>query len=406
MGLYPTYAPEFEILLNDEPIPASLRGCIASVRYEDGIEGADRVELSVANPSLVWLDSDLLSVDTKFTLRIGYAPDPLEEVFVGEITGVEADFPSSGLPTLRVTAQDYLNRLQHGQKTRAFRLDIPSVGNFPLPDVAVAGIVSLTNLLIPDPDPIGGALSVLATLAAYIAFPQVAQSAVRIQESQSDFDFLTQVAKENGWEVFIDHTVKPRGSVLKFQFLVQDYSSSLTLNWGSSLIEFSPRLTTIGDIFGASVRVWVEMLQMEFVIFLGWDYDRASFNLIVYPSLIGEADEILGPVAEGKVVSLQSSSYVLASRDLLSEILPRLNNRLTATGSAVGNPAIKATTVVRFSGLGDQFGGLYRIVSATHTIDGSGYRTNFQARKEVWFGSIPLPKSPSKLLRMQGAFSV
>ena len=32
---------------------------------------------------------------------------------------------------------------------------------------------------------------------------------------------------------------------------------------------------------------------------------------------------------------------------------------------------------------------LYRVVSATHAIDGAGYRTSFDLRKEIWFGSIP-----------------
>ena len=26
----------------------------------------------------------------------------------------------------------------------------------------------------------------------------------------------------------------------------------------------------------------------------------------------------------------------------------------------------------------------------THTLDSSGFRTQFEARKEIWFGSIPL----------------
>ena len=52
--------------------------------------------------------------------------------------------------------------------------------------------------------------------------------------------------------------------------------------------------------------------------------------------------------------------------------------------------------------VGDEFGGLYRVTSSTHTIDGSGYRTSFEARKEVWFGSIPLPKGFGGLLRVQG----
>ena len=68
----------------------------------------------------------------------------------------------------------------------------------------------------------------------------------------------------------------------------------------------------------------------------------------------------------------------------------------------MGDPGIKASRVMNVDGIPGQFGGLYRVTSATHTIDGSGYRTQFEARKEVWFGSIPLPKGPSGLLRVQG----
>ncbi len=62
--------------------------------------------------------------------------------------------------------------------------------------------------------------------------------------------------------------------------------------------------------------------------------------------------------------------------------------------------------MVNLEGLGAQFGGLYRITSATHTIDGGGYKTSFQARKEVWFGSIPAPRGAGGLVRLQGQFSV
>src|SRR5689334_11318345 len=150
MATYATYAPEFVINLNGQPLPVALKGSISSITYEDGMQGADRVEVTFANPSLRWLDHPLLTVDTPFSLSIGYAPDPLEEVFVGEITGVEPTFPSGGMPTIRITAQDFLNRLTKGTKDRAFRVSIPSIGNFPLPDVVVASIVSATNLLVPE----------------------------------------------------------------------------------------------------------------------------------------------------------------------------------------------------------------------------------------------------------------
>jgi uncharacterized protein len=404
MAQYATYAPEFLIRLDGQPLPTALKAAISSVTYEDGMQGADRVEVTVANPSLRWLDHPLLSVDTPFSLSTGYAPDPLEEVFVGEITGVEPTFPSGGMPTVRVTAQDFLNRLTHGTKDRAFRVSIPSIGNFPLPDVVVAGLVGASNLLIPEPDPLGGALSVLLTIATFLAFPQFAQNSVRRQESRTDFDFLSAVARENGWEVFIDHTQSPKGRILKFQFLIQQYTPSLTLKWGASLMEFTPRLTTVGDLFGVAARVWVDSLQTEFVIVVSWDYDRASFNLTIYPSLIGEIDDILGPEAKGKVLSIKPTGYATAGRSILAELLPRLNNRLTGSGSTIGDPRIKASRVIRLDGLGDQFSGLYRITSATHTFDAGGYRTNFQVRKEVWFGSIPLPKV-GRVVKLQGEFS-
>src|SRR6476620_5272263 len=98
MALYPTYAPEFKIKIDGDPIPAALRGCVTRVSYQDGIEGADRVEITIANENFRWLDHPLLQMDNGLTLSIGYAPDPLEEVFFGEITGVNAAFPSGGMP--------------------------------------------------------------------------------------------------------------------------------------------------------------------------------------------------------------------------------------------------------------------------------------------------------------------
>ena len=82
--------------------------------------------------------------------------------------------------------------------------------------------------------------------------------------------------------------------------------------------------------------------------------------------------------------------------------MPRLNNRQTASGSCIGDPTIMAGKVVQFDGLGDTFGGKYRITSATHTFDAGGYKTSFKARKEVWFGSIPTPKGIGGLVRVQG----
>jgi hypothetical protein len=402
MALYPKYVPDFKIRINDEPLPAVLRAGMSGVSYQDGLEGADRVEVTFANPDLRWLDHSLLQVDNGFRLSLGYLPDTLEEVFVGEITGVEPSFPSGGMPAIKVVAHDFLQRLTHGTKDRGFRINLPSIGNYPLPEVLVAPIVSGVNLLIPALDPVGGALSILMAIATYAVAPQLAQLAVPLQVQQSDFDFLAELSKKNGWEMFIDHTLEPRGRVLRFQSLMQDYAPSLTLKYGASLMDFNPRLTTVGDIFGVAARIWVPTLQTEFVIIVSWDYDRAAFNLSIYPNLIGDLDEILGPAAGGKTLSIAPVGFPLTLPKILTELLPRLNNRLTGSGSTAGDPRIKAGKVINLQGLGEQFSGLYRITTATHTFDSGGYRTNFEVRKEIWFGSIPVPKGTSGLVRLQG----
>jgi hypothetical protein len=400
MARFPRYAPDFRIRIGGDDIPAEMRAAVSRVIYQDGLEGADRVELTLANTGLQWLDHPLLQVDNPFTLAIGYAPDPLEEVFVGEITGVSPSFPNSGIPTATVVAHDFLQRLTAGTKDRAFALSIPCIGKFPLPDPLVAELVGATNLLIPVVDPAGAALSFLMLLATYAIDPLEAKRSIRIQQGQSDFDFLSGLAKENGWELFIDHTQAPRGYALRFQFLIKDYSPSVTLKWGESLSDFTPKLSTVGQVLGVSTRIWVSSIKMEFVITLGWDFDRAAFDLQVYPGL-GSASML----ADGKAPStlkIDAVGAAAAPRALLSELLPRLNNRLTGSGSTIGDPRIKANIVMDIEGIGGQFGGLYRVTSATHTFDSSGYRTQFDVRKEVWFGSIPLPKGPGGLLRVQG----
>lgn len=392
--------PDFKVEINGAPIPAALRGCLTGINYQNGLEGADRVEISLANPNLRFLDHELLQIDNGFELSLGYATEGLEKVFVGEITGVNATFPSGGMPTLTVVAHDFMQRMTTGSKTRTFAIDLPCLGVIPVPDAAVVSLVSLSDLLIPYPDAVGAALSFLVLALTYIVDPLEARKAVRVQQNQSDFDFLSMVARENGWEMYIDHTLDPQGYVLRFPFVLQDYKASLALTYGQSLIDFTPKITTVGQVVAVSTRVWLTTLQTELVIVLGWDYDRAAFDLMVYPGL-GSIETILGAGAKS-TVKIEALGPATAPRQILGELLPRLNNRLTSSGSAVGDLRIRAGRVIEIGGVGEEFGGKYRITSCTHTIDSGGFRTSFEGRQEIWFGSIPTPEGIGGLVRVQG----
>lgn len=399
------YVPEYKIEIEGERIPVALRAAITNVSYQDGIDGADRVEVTIANQNMRFLDHPLLQVDNGFKLSIGYAPKPLEEVFVGEITGIEPSFPNSGMPTIKIVAHDFLQRLTRGKSDRAFFLNTKSINNFPIPDAVVVSLVSATNLLIPYPDPFGGSLSFLLGLAIYIKDPVEAQKSLRKQEGISDFEFLKAISKANGWEMSIDHTREPHGHILRFRSLFQDYQSDLTLKYGQSLMDFSPKITTVGDVSFVVARPF--HLKTEWVIEVGWDFDRSSFILKVAPG-IGQLAKVPVPIEElekpkkPKKTLSRTVSFAEALLKILGDLLPRLNNRLTGSGSTVGNPRIKSGVLIDLDGVGDQFGGTYRVTSATHTFGNSGYQTKFDVRKEVWFGSLPKPRSVKGLLNVQG----
>ena len=402
MAANPQYAPELRFSIDGSPVPAAMRGSVTRLSVDLGLGVSDRVEIALANDGLRWLDHPLLALDKPLAVSLGYAPDPLVQLFAGEIVAHNATFPSSGLPMLTVVAQDRLRHLQEGSKERWFALPTPTVGNFPLPDAAVVGIVALEHGLIPLLEPVGAAISALIGVAAGGTDPNVMQTLIRKQGehgSESDFDFVAKIAKENGWELMIDHSGPLGGLQLRFFSPLGHLAPDLKLKYGASLLEFRPRITKVGQIVSVTVFVWISQIKTKLAITVGWDWDAMSLSISVSPAFTPTGT---GPsdVVVGDPVTLAS-----APRTILTELIPKLNQRLTGSGSCVGDPRIVAGAVLQLEGLGVQFGGLYRVTSATHTLDSGGYRTSFEARKEIWFGSIPLPEQGAAPVKLTAPFA-
>jgi phage protein D len=405
----PYYAPEFQLRINGQAVPAPLRASIMSVTCQNGIEGADRVELSIVNENLRWLDHPLLAVDNELSLSLGYAPDPLEQVFVGDIVGQSATFPSSGSPALTVIAHDRRHRLQQGTASRWFAIPTQCYGNFPISDLSVTSLVSLEQRLIPVFDPVGAALAAIlggVEVLVQLGDPDARQKMIRKQMGESNYDFLQLIAKENGWDMVIDHSGAMGGSNLRFFSPLSHLTPDMTFKFGQSLLDFSPRLTTVGQVAAVSARIWKPEIKTEFNIKVSWDWDRNSLNVNI-SSGIGQsaapAEVDKGKKSDAEVLLLEEPiNQFTGPRVIVRKLLDRLNKRLTASGSIIGEPRLKPTMVVRIENVGEKFGGFYRITAVTHTLDGSGFRTNFEARKEIWFGSIPLIEQGAARVQLQG----
>ncbi|MGH7575758.1 MAG: phage late control D family protein [Longimicrobiales bacterium] len=392
MASQPRFAPDFRLEINGSEIPSALRASITSVRYEDGKQAADRVEVGIANVDLRWLQKHirglgfqpfptgvaigplradpgpdgLFDVDNSLKLALGYAAGPLEDVFDGEVTGVEASFPSGGVPGMTLVAHDKLHRLTQGSYARGFG---------PLPDVLIAAILSAENLLIPALDP---ALAVASTALAAVNY--IFGGSGRKQKSQSDLDFLKEIAATYDAEFWVE------GDVLYFsRFFFRDYSPSLTLKWGESLLDFTPKVSTVGRVVAAGMKFTLREIPISFLVSVFWDFDREVLGVSVVPGeAASAAKQIVGPTVTLVDQPITSPADIANSAlAIASELRRKLNQRLTATGSAVGDPRIRAGTIIRIDGLGPDFSGDYRVASASHSIDTGGYRTTFQVYKEI-----------------------
>lgn len=403
------FSPDYRLELDGEPISSALRASITSVSHTTALEGADRVEIGIANHHLRWTDDPLLGPGTPVRLSLGYNPGEFEQMFVGEVVSSQATFPADGNPTLTVAAHDRFERLREAVKTRWFAVPLPLIGNTPVPDPAIAALISFENGFVPIFDPVGAAISVLlygASILVAAGDKDEIQKVVRRQEGESDLEFLQVVARENGWEMFVDHSGDLGGHKLRFMSPMDKLDPVRTYAYGGSLLDWSPRITTVGVIASVTGFLRVPAIKTVFEVTVGFDWDRASLDISVRPAIGGQlpqppddrARRRPGGDKETNLVLRQNLSLVSAPRRIISELIPKLNNRVTGSGSVVGDTALKAGEVVQLEGLGREFGGRYRITSATHTVDASGYRTSFEARKEVWFGSIPLAD--------QGAFEV
>jgi phage protein D len=392
MPRYPQYAPDFRIQINDQDMPGQVRTAVSSVRYEDGWNAADRVEIGIGNPNLRLLKNHIrglgfqpfpsaislgpirvgeaapagtFDLDNKLTLAVGYAPDPLEPMFKGEITGVTVSFPNGGMPTMTLVAHDYMNRLQRGKYARGFGF---------LPDALIAAILSLENFLIPAIDP-----AIIAGSTAIAAVNLIFGGTGRKQRGQSDFELLQEIAVTYDADFWVD------GNVMYLSRFIKEYTPRLTLTWGQNLLDFSPKVSTIGQVAGVGMRFVLREIPLDFLVAVGYDFDRESIVISVVPgaaaastqSLLGSVLEIIDQPVQSPA-DLTNSALVIAH-----ELREKLNNRLTGSGSCVGDPRIRAGAMIRLEGLGPDFSGDYRVASATHSIDGSGYRTNFEVRKEI-----------------------
>ena len=204
---------------------------------------------------------------------------------------------------------------------------------------------------------------------------------------------LRRIARENGLELVIDHIANDGGKTLRFFFPPDHITAEVELKYGYSLIEFTPRDSSVGQVQSVSTNLVVPATGKKYGVSLEVNDAQSVLTLKV------STNPAPAKKSDASVVIDEPLTPATAPRRLLGELLTRTNEKLTGSGSTIGDPRIRAGTVICLTELGVRFGGHYRVTSATHTIDGSGYKTRFEVRKEIGLNGLSTVVQKAKPVR-------
>ena len=388
------YVPYFEVVIGGTTVSSTQLGDVVQLTYKDSIKELDSFELVVNNWDAVentfkFVGSETTQslrgdtdasqryhlfeprADRKVTVSMGYV-DHLRVMLTGTLTSMEPNFPSGGAPTLTVRGLNVLFTLRRKQYSGQWfdkrdsdiakeieRARDRGARRFPL-DIEIDN-----NARQDEPE-----------------IPYVAQ------QTQYDIDFLFGRARQRGYVIFIQEEDRQvRGSRHRLYFGPSHTARApglrdvtYNLEYGASLVEFRPTLSTTRQVSAVTVRGWNRRTRERIVKTVDTGDSRFDCNR----DLIDLLPRATDPQSSREEVVVNEPMYTCdqAGERAYAILSDRIKSIVTATGSTVGLPDLRAGKRVIIEGIGSRFGGAYFVTETTHTISESGYTTRFTARRE------------------------
>jgi phage protein D len=193
------------------------------------------------------------------------------------------------------------------------------------------------------------------------------------QTDQYDVDFLLNFARQQGYEL----EAREDTHELWFGPGARAHAPvNYALEWGVSLMEFKPTLSTAAQWRSVTVRGWNRRTQQP--ISETVDLDDPELR-----RLNGDLHELVRcDPREQQVVDLPVFTPAEAKSRARTILRDRLSRIVTASGRTIGLPHLKAGTRVDIRRLGARLSGTYLVTKTTHVLGEGGYTTQFECRRE------------------------
>ena len=346
------FNPRRRIVIEGQDLGKFLDDDVLSLSVEDHAEDADAAAFEITNRKNQWIDHALFDRGNAVEVFLGYGPQP-PKLFEGVIAVVEPHFPGDGVPTLSITAYDrsYLMR-KKGDRDEAYPDRAP---NDLIREIAQRYRFRAEEIVTPEETP---------------------ERRYFQQESQSDWDFLKGLAKEIGFELYLELGVlyfrKPR---------TRPEAVPGTFAYRDNLQSFEPSLSAEKPVSKVVVRGWDEIAKQTFQVEVD-DPFAADRDVLGEQSGSDFMDEGFGDsvrILDDVVAANETHARAIGVAYFRRKEFELIN----ATGSCVGDPELKAKRLIRIAGVGQKFSGTYYLTRVTHRFDDGGYLCDFEAKRNA-----------------------
>jgi len=388
------YVPTVELVVRGRPLGAEVIHDLIQVTYKDSVNEIDTFNIEINNwdadhqtfkfaPSLQTANENFTGIfdpGTEIELWMGYQNQSnMRRMMVGIITALEPSFTESNAPTLTVSGLNEIQQLRGEQHTYSW------TGKT---DTQIA--VDLGSRAVKSGQP-GLGIQVETNPASNESPEEFV-----FMNNQYDIVFLLERARRHGYEVYL-YEDDITGEKKLYFGLSQSAANApvYRLEWGRSLINFQPRLSTAKQVNQVTVRGWDRTanskIEVNYTLDQLWKDAGKSQAEIARLSQIAK-----GYQGRTEVVTKPPVRTTAEAKQLARATLEDQSKRLIeATGSTVGLPDLRSGCSLEIIGFGirtnsqgqltgtsSDFDGEYYVTDTTHTIGGGGYRTNFSARRE------------------------
>jgi phage protein D len=374
------YVPVFELKIDGSNLPKDLLRDIVELSYTDSITEIDQFQITVNNwdakeRKFKYIGSettadlkDPTSLATLFDpcqkkaqLSLGYAGRKLP-VMIGNFTTMEPNFPSGRPPTLTVRGLNVLHRLRRKPYSTAWVKRKPSW--------IARNIATLRD----DKGQPRFPIKIDTDKSAEKGEPELDFVA---QVNQTDVDFLLNLGRQQGYELWV-RTDDNRQEHLMFGPGRQARTPvNYQLDWGRTLVDFKPSLTTHNQWKSVTVRGWDRRAQRPIVATVDFNDAKLKKMNQDLQHMVVQCDqrdaEIVDQAVFTRAEALERARAIL--RDRFATIIK-------ASGTTIGLPELRAGTQVLIQGLGERLNRTYLVTKTTHTIGDGGYTTRFECRAE------------------------